>query len=98
MASESNYTVQQVLQQLPTDHFDNCGDKDKETQLQEEEFIPTCNTRIERSTVIQTAVKMSKTELLLLQLFILEVIILSSPNTVGQLTARKKTEEKHNWC
>ena len=66
MTCGNNYIVQQVLQRLQTDQFDDSCDEDKETDVQDEDFIPIVILESKVLTVIKTAVKMSKTQLLLL--------------------------------
>ena len=43
MACGNNYTVQQILQRLHTDQFDDTCDENEETELQDENLIPTRN-------------------------------------------------------
>ena len=49
MARGNNYTVQQILQRLQTYQFDDFCDKDEETELQDENLIPTRNAGVESS-------------------------------------------------
>ena len=49
MARGNNYTVQQILQWLQTDQFDDSCDEDEETELQDENLIPTRNAEVESS-------------------------------------------------
>ena len=66
MTCGNNYIVQQVLQRLQTDQFDDSCDEDKETDVQDEDFIPIVILESKVLTVKKTAVKMSKTQLLFL--------------------------------
>ena len=43
----NSYAVQQVLQLLQTDQVDYSVDENKQTKLQDEEFIPNCYARVE---------------------------------------------------
>ena len=47
MARGNNYTVQQILQRLQTDQFDDSCDEDEETELQDKNLIPTRNAGVE---------------------------------------------------
>ena len=47
MACGNNYTVQQVLQQLRTNQFNDSCDEDEETDLQDENLVSTCNAGVE---------------------------------------------------
>ena len=38
----NNYTVQQVLERLQTDQLDDSCDENKETELQDKEFVSNC--------------------------------------------------------
>ena len=49
MARGNNYTVQQILQPLQTDQFDDFCDEDEETELQDENLISTRNAGVESS-------------------------------------------------
>ena len=49
MARGNNYTIQQILQRLQTDQFDDSCDEDEETELQDENLIPTRNAGVESS-------------------------------------------------
>ena len=49
MARGNNYTVQQILQRLQIDQFDDSCDENKETELQDENLIPTRNAGVESS-------------------------------------------------
>ena len=49
MARGNNYTVQQILQRFQTDQFDVCCDEDEETELQDENLIPTRIAGVESS-------------------------------------------------
>ena len=49
MARGKNYIVQQIFQRLQTDQFDDSCDEGEETELQDENFIPTRNAGFESS-------------------------------------------------
>ena len=49
MARGSNYTVQQILQQLKTNQFDDSCDEDEETEVQDENLIPTRKAEVQSS-------------------------------------------------
>ena len=66
MPCGNNYIVQQVLQRLRTDQFDDSCDEDKETDVQDEDLIPIVILESKVLTMIKTVVKMSKTQLFLL--------------------------------
>ena len=66
MTCGNTYVVQQVLQRLQTDQFEDSCDENEETDVQDEDLIPIVILESKVLTVIKTAVKMSKTQLLLL--------------------------------
>ena len=49
MARGNNYTVQQILQRLQIDQIDDSCDGNEETELQDENLIPTRNAGVESS-------------------------------------------------
>ena len=51
MVCDNNYTVQKVLQRLQTYQFDDSLDENEETDLQDENLIPTCDAGVESSDI-----------------------------------------------
>ena len=66
MARGNNYSEQQVLSRLRTNQLDDWCDEEEESELQDEDFIPTYVAAVNYLIVIQTAIKTSRLHHLLL--------------------------------
>ena len=91
----SNYTVQQVLQQLQTDQLDNSCDENEETELQDKEFVPNCCAGVESRDSNTDSGEDEQSSAAVSIDFLSESDQSVSQNTVGQVNTRNGTVWKN---
>ena len=94
----NNHTVQQVLQRLQTDHFDDCCDENEETELQDKEFVPNCCAGVKSCDSDTDSGEDEQSSAAVSIDFLSESDQSVSQNTAGQVNVRNGTVWKSIAC